>query len=164
VQNTPLYLNPGGGHVGVGLPNCNCPFAVQLGFGAAYADAWMTYSSRRWKTNIRTLEGALEKVEKLRGVTYDLKATGKPQIGLIAEEVGAVIPEVVEWEENGTDAKGVDYARLTAILIEAAKQQQSQIGRLEAVVQSLKLQVQQVTAQLEEGRSGATAPSLVAAK
>ena len=156
VQNTPLYLNPGGGPVGVGFPICNCPFAVQQGFGAAYADAWMTYSSRRWKTNIHTLEGALDKVEKLRGVSYDLKATGKPQIGLIAEEAGAVVPEVVEWEENGTDAKGVDYARLTALLIEAAKEQQGQIrhaaesiAQMEAVVESLKLQVRQVTAQLE---------------
>jgi hypothetical protein len=76
--------------------------------------------------NIQTLPDALAKVEKLRGVTYDLKATGKHEIGVIAEEVGAVVPEVVQWEKNGKDARGVDYARLTALLIEATKAQQAE--------------------------------------
>ena len=52
------------------------------------------------------------------------KADGKHDIGLIAEEVGEVIPEVVAYEENGKDAKSVDYARLVAVLIEAVKEQQ----------------------------------------
>ena len=52
------------------------------------AGCWNTYSSRRWKTNIRTLHGALGKVERLRGVSYDMKQSGKPEIGAIAEEVG----------------------------------------------------------------------------
>jgi len=49
----------------------------------------------------------------LRGVSYDLKDSGTHQIGVIAEEVGAVVPEVVTWERNGKDAQGVDYGRLT---------------------------------------------------
>jgi hypothetical protein len=49
---------------------------------------------------------------------------GKHEIGVIAKEVGAVVPEVVSYEENGKDARGVDYSRLTALLIEALKQQQ----------------------------------------
>lgn len=43
---------------------------------------------------------------------------------MIAEEVGAVVPEVVSFEANGKDVRGVDYSRLTALLIEAVKQQQ----------------------------------------
>lgn len=85
------------------------------------ADAWTSYSSRRWKTNIRPLESALDKVERLRGVTFEWKADGKRDIGLIAEEVGQVVPEVVAYEDNGEDARSVDYARLTALLIEAVK-------------------------------------------
>ena len=54
-----------------------------------------------------------------------VKAGSKHDIGLIAEEVGEVVPEVVAYEENGVDAKGVDYARLTAVLIEAVKEQQA---------------------------------------
>ena len=95
-------------------------------------------SSRRWKTNIRTLAGALEKVSRLRGVSYDWKSSGKHDLGLIAEEVGSVVPEVVAYEENGQDAKGVDYARLTALLIEAVKEQQAQIRQLHREVEELK--------------------------
>ncbi|HXM62665.1 MAG TPA: tail fiber domain-containing protein [Terriglobales bacterium] len=75
------------------------------------------------------MSDALAKVENLRGVSYDLKETGKHEIGVIAEEVGAVVPEIVSWEDNGKDARGVDYARLTALLIEAVKTQQAQIGK-----------------------------------
>ena len=94
-------------------------------------------SSRRWKANIQALEGALEKVERLRGVSFDWKASGKHDIGLIAEEVGAVVPEVVAYEENGQDAIGVDYARLTALLIEAVKEQQTQIQQLHSEMEEL---------------------------
>lgn len=91
------------------------------------ADSWTTYSSRRWKTNINPIENAVDKVQQLRGVSFDWKKDGKHDIGLIAEEVGEVIPEVVAYEDNGTDAKSVDYARLVAVLIEAVKEQQKQL-------------------------------------
>ena len=58
-----------------------------------------------------------------------LKANGKHEIGVIAEEVGAVVPEVVTYEKNGVDARSVDYTRLTALLIEAVKQQQREIDQ-----------------------------------
>lgn len=70
---------------------------------------------------------ALQKVGQLRGVSYTLKDSNKHEIGVIAEEVGAVVPEIVSWEKNGKDARGVDYSRLTALLIEAVKQQQQEI-------------------------------------
>ena len=66
-------------------------------------------------------------MQALRGVTYDWKESGKHDIGLIAEEVGEVIPEIVAYEENGVDAKSVDYSRLVAVLIEAVKAQQLEI-------------------------------------
>jgi hypothetical protein len=105
-------------------------FTIGQGHGKALADGWTTYSSRRWKTNIHTLPDALAKVEKLRGVSYDLKENGQHEIGVIAEEVGAVVPEVVAFEANGKDARGVDYSRLTALLIEAVKTQQKEIVAL----------------------------------
>ena len=67
-------------------------------------DAHLTPSSRRWKTKIIPIEKALEKVQRLQGVSYDWKADGTHHIGLIAEEVGAVVPEVVIYEEDGEDA------------------------------------------------------------
>jgi hypothetical protein len=128
--NTPLMLQPNGGCVCIATNNTepySNPLIVGQGQGGALADAWYTYSSRRFKTNIETLPDALAKVEKLRGVSYTLKATGKREIGVIAEEVGAVVPEVVTYEKNGVDAQSVDYTRLTALLIEATKQQQAEI-------------------------------------
>ena len=115
------------GFVGVGVTAPAHIFQVGQGLGNAFADGWSTYSSRRWKTNIQTLPNALAKVEQLRGVSYELKGSGKHEIGVIAEEVGEVVPEVVSFEENGKDAQGVDYSRLTALLIEGMKQQQRQI-------------------------------------
>jgi len=114
------------------------PLQVQQLAGNPKADGWSTYSSGRWKTNIRTLAGALEKVERLRGVSYDRKADGKHEIGVIAEEVGQVVPEVVAYEENGVDAQGVDYSRLTAVLIEAVKEQQVQIRALQVEIEQLR--------------------------
>jgi hypothetical protein len=112
------------------------PFQIAQGLGHALSDYWYTYSSRRWKSNIRTLHGALDKVERLRGVSYDSKSNGKHQIGVIAEEVGAVVPEVVTWEKNGKDASSVDYERLTALLIEATKAQQKLIRRQERQIKA----------------------------
>jgi len=71
------------------------------------------------------------------GGSYPWKADGKKDIGLIVEEVGEVIPEVVAYEENGRDAKSVDYARLVAVLIEAVKEQQKEIEGQQAAIQAL---------------------------
>ncbi len=109
--------------------------------GNVLADAHLTLSSRRWKTNITPIEGALDKVQRLRGVTFDWKADGKHDLGLIAEEVGEVVPEVVAYEENGTDAKSVDYARLVALLIEGMKEQQREIETLAAAVKALESRI-----------------------
>ena len=80
--------------------NSQNPLVIGQGQGGAVADDWSTYSSRRFKTDIQTLPDALDKVERLRGVSYTLKANGKHEIGVIAEEVGAVVPEVVTYEKK----------------------------------------------------------------
>ena len=115
-------------NVGIGTTTPSSILTIARGAGHPVSDSWETYSSRRWKTNIQTLPDALAKVEQLRGVSYDLKDSGKHEVGVIAEEVGKVVPEVVTYEANGKDARGVDYSRLTALLIEAVKQQQKQIA------------------------------------
>ena len=94
-------------------------------------------SSRSLKTNIQPIDNALHEVMKLCGVTFDWKSTGKHDIGLIAEDVEKIIPEVVLHEENSENAQGLDYSRLVAVLIEAVKQQQGQIEELQEKVTSL---------------------------
>jgi len=124
--------------VGIGTTSPTNLLTLGQGAGPSIADGWSTYSSRRWKSDIQPLRGALGKVELLRGVSYTYTANGKHDIGMIAEEVGRVVPEVVSYEENGKDARGIDYARLTALLVEAVKQQQAEIKQLQAEVVRLK--------------------------
>jgi hypothetical protein len=140
--------------VGIGTATPANVFTIAQGAGPAIADGWATYSSRRWKTNIETLHDALGKVEQLRGVSYELKANGKHEVGVIAEEVGAVVPEVVTWDQNGKDAQSVDYSRLSALLIEATKEQQALIERQQDQIAQLISQVKTIQASLEtSGRS-----------
>ena len=63
-----FVVNPSG-LVGIGTITPSNLLTLVQGGGPALADGWNTYSSRRWKTNIHTLDGALAKVEKLRGVS-----------------------------------------------------------------------------------------------
>jgi endosialidase-like protein len=134
--------------VGIGTTTPSSILTIARGAGHPVSDSWETYSSRRWKTNIQTLPSALAKVEQLRGVSYDLRDSGRHEIGVIAEEVGAVVPEVVSYEENGKDARGVDYSRLTALLIEATKEQQQEIQQEQAANHEQRQEIQQEQTQL----------------
>jgi len=134
--NPPLiYGDFSTGRVGLGTMTLNyrlqLPNTADVG-GKGQANAWVTYSSRRWKTNIQPIGEAVEKVKKLRGVYFDWKSNGKHDIGLVAEEVAQVIPEVVGYEEDGKYASSLDYGRLVALLVEAAKEQQDTIAALRA--------------------------------
>jgi len=75
------------GQVGIGVANPSNLLTLRPTGGHAISDGWDGYSSRRWKTNIQTLNSALDKVEQLRGVSYERKETGKHEIGVIGEEV-----------------------------------------------------------------------------
>lgn len=113
-------------------------------------------SSIRWKSEVRTLESALDRVLRLRGVEYVWTATGESQIGFIAEEVGQVFPEMVQYEENGVDARSVDYSRMVAVLVEAMKDQQREIERQQEHVAQLMDRLDRLE-QLLEGPSARAA-------
>lgn len=88
------------------------------------------FSDKRIKKNINTLEDALEKVLKLRGVTYQHKTTNKDSIGVIAQELQEVFPELVKEARDGTLA--VAYGNLVGVLIEAVKTLNEKIEVLES--------------------------------
>jgi hypothetical protein len=91
-------------------------------------------SSERLKENISSINGALETVLQLNGVNFEWKdknvGSGK-QVGLIAEQVAPIIPEVVDYNTDG-ETTGIQYGKLVAYLIEAVKEQQKQIEELKA--------------------------------
>ena len=96
-------------------------------------------SDERLKKNIKTIPNALEKVQQLRGVEFEFADSGKDSVGLIAQEVENVIPQVVLTTEqnNLPDMKSVNYASLVGVLVEAIKEQQLQIDDLKAQVSLL---------------------------
>jgi hypothetical protein len=91
-------------------------------------------SDKNLKTNIIPIENAIDKVLSLEGVEFDFISSndtgylGVHQIGLIAQDVSKVIPEVVSKNNDGT--LGLSYQHLVPLLIEAMKEQQEQINDL----------------------------------
>lgn len=88
------------------------------------------YSDASLKTNVKTIEGALDKVAAVRGVTFDRIADGSTSAGVIAQELEAVLPEAVKTDEEGV--KMVAYGNLTGLLIEAVKELSAQVEELKA--------------------------------
>jgi hypothetical protein len=93
------------------------------------------YSDLKLKENIVQVENALDKVLELRGVYYNTKLDPNKtkRIGVIAQEIQKVLPEVVTLHSDPEDTEGtlgVDYGNITALLIEAMKEQQATIESL----------------------------------
>ena len=110
--------------------------ASHLYFGGAYVTNNFVVGGRitenssiRYKKDIETLEGGLDKVLAMRGVTYIKKDTGIKEVGLIAEELAEILPEVVGFDTQG-QPDSVSYSRLTAILVEAIKDLKKEIDEL----------------------------------
>jgi hypothetical protein len=93
-------------------------------------------SDIKLKVNIKTLTNSLDKVLLLRGVEYDrIDLNGRHQIGVIAQEVEKIIPDLVT-ENDGI--KSVSYGNITALLIESIKEQQEEINNLKKEIEDLK--------------------------
>jgi hypothetical protein len=87
-------------------------------------------SSIRFKENIVDLESSTEKVEQLRPVRYNKIGVEEEEIGLIAEEVAEIYPEVVTYNEEG-EPTGVNYTRLSVILLKSVQELAERINKLE---------------------------------
>ena len=92
------------------------------------------YSDARLKENVVTINNALDKTLKLRGVYYNrIGEVERHRVGVIAQELKEILPEVVISNidpETKQDTLSVDYGNITALLIEAIKEQQIQIDEL----------------------------------
>ena len=116
-----------------------------------------TSSSIRWKSDVQAIDDPLGKIIRLRGVyfNWDAEHGGGHDVGMIAEEVGEVLPEIVDYEENGIDAIGMDYSKLTPLLVEAVKalkieadERQKQHAGKNAIIERLQQQNQALSQQL----------------
>jgi hypothetical protein len=97
----------------------------------------VAYSDARLKENVITIDNAVEKVTSMRGVFFNKKddETKSRKVGVIAQEIQEILPEVVTASADGT--LGVAYGNMVGILIEAIKEQQQQIDELKYLLQTI---------------------------
>ena len=133
--------------IGVGMPIGGVTHGITLpdvadNSGKIKANAYMTYSSQRFKKDVEVIDNPIETIQNLRGVTFTWKKNDQKDYGFIAEEVGKELPIIVEWDnknsENSPQAMSMDYTRIIPILLEGIKSQQNQIDNLKDEIKCLK--------------------------
>ena len=97
--------------------------------------AYQEISDQSVKENVVTIGNALSKVKAMRGVTYNKIGRETTKVGVIAQEMELVLPEVVAEGSGGL--KSVAYGNIVAVLIEAMKEQQTQIDNLQQQINNL---------------------------
>lgn len=126
-----------GGHQAVFTNNGTGGSAIGFA-GNIWTSGWVhaggnitAYSDSRIKTDVSTITDASDIVSKLRGVRYKRTDTevDKVQVGVIAQEVKEVLPEVVEYDES-VDRYSVNYQVIVGVLIEAIKDLQNEVAKL----------------------------------
>ena len=133
----PFYVDDATGNVSIG---------TQLTVtGSVSAGSFLYTSDQSLKHNIATITDALDIVGKLRGVTFNWNNTGRPDAGLVAQEVEKVLPQLVITDPK-TGLKAVEYGNLTGVLIEAVKQQQQEITDLKVQQTSLEQRIEALEA------------------
>jgi hypothetical protein len=131
------------GNVGIGTATPSVHLQVA---GDIIANSIAGSSDARFKSNINPIEKPLQKVQQLRGVTFDWKTKEFPErafsdnraLGFIAQEVEQVLPEVVQTEKTAEGYKAVQYDKVVALLVEAIKEQQKQIEALQKEIKKIK--------------------------
>ena len=108
-------------HVGAGI-------TMYGASGIVTAANFNSTSDIRLKDNIQTIEDPLAKVIQIEGVSFNWKEDNRPALGVIADQVQEILPELV----HGDDPKTVNYNGLIGLLIEAVKEQQIQINELKS--------------------------------
>lgn len=115
------------GVVALTMSGANVTLAGTLDCGAITSTGDITSSSDiRLKSNIKDIDNALNKVLAARGVYFDMNE--KTHVGVIAQEIETILPEVVS---NTSEYKSVAYGNITALLIEAIKELNAKVERLE---------------------------------
>ena len=128
------------GNVGIGSGSSDPLYRLQVGVSGdgseARANAWNTFSDRRWKKNFKKID-QVEKLQQINGYYFNWRdATDTTrQMGFIAQEIEQYFPEIVSTDAQGY--KSLDYAKMTPVLLEAIKAQQKIIEQLQGRINRL---------------------------
>lgn len=121
--------------------------------GRGIAEGWMTYSDKRLKTNAQPIKYGLDEILKMQPLSYSKHSSefvsgklilkeAKQDFGFFAQDLQQIIPEAVSQpEDESLGTWGVDYGKLTPVIIQAIKQLNTRIEKLESENQKLKQQL-----------------------
>ena len=140
VDNGPSVLV---GNVAIGQTTVDGNYSLYVNGNAYASSGFISGSDQRWKKDIKTLDDSLSKIAALRGVSYQWRQSEFPdknfsegeQIGIVAQEIEKVFPELVS--ENSKGYKSVSYTGLVAPLIEAVKSLKQQNESQQATIDDL---------------------------
>lgn len=127
--STSFVYIPSSGNVGMGTTNATSKLTVSgniLVTGIITATDFNSASDINLKENIQKIDNPIDKIVKIDGVRFDWRSDNKPSMGVIAQNIEEVLPELVSGEESKT----VNYNGIIGLLIECVKTQQEQIDDL----------------------------------
>jgi hypothetical protein len=124
-----------GSKVGINNTVNDLTYNLEVSGSIRASDAILSNSDERLKENIYPIDNALSRVGQIEGVYFDWKKGGDRQVGVIAQQVQKVLPEVVS--EDKESYLSVDYSKIVPLLIEAINEQNSVIQDLEDRIQKL---------------------------
>jgi len=152
VPDTVRFVVQAGGNVGIGTasPGYKLDVSGTGRFTGNLTGVGFFYSSdESLKKNVQEIETPLAKIMKLDGISFNWKESGKKSIGLIAQDVEKVFPEIVNTED-GTGLKSIEYAKLVAPLIEAVKEQQKMIDEQRELIDKQGEEIKKLKALFEQ--------------
>ncbi len=152
----PKMVLSASGSLGIGTTDPSGKLDV---YGDIYQNGSLIHSDRRFKTKIERIKNPLKLITRLNGVSYEFKSSHinernfleKTHLGVIAQEVEMVLPELVKKKKDGY--KAVNYDGLIPVLIEGIKEQQKVIENLEEKadeIDNIKLIVQSQQQEIDE--------------
>jgi hypothetical protein len=124
-----MRINSGGN---ISIDNTNNSYKLDVSGTIRATGDVIAYSDARVKENVETIENALDKVTKLRGVSYtrnDIEDKST-KIGVIAQEILEVVPEVVQQDNEGKYS--VSYGNIVGLLIESIKELKAEVDELKS--------------------------------
>jgi hypothetical protein len=136
--------NAANNNVGIGTVNPTDKLQV---VGTVRANSYVYNSDRRYKSDIEVLKSPLENLLKLSGYSYYNKLSGKKDLGVIAQEVETVYPDLVQTDADGY--KSVEYGNLVAPIIEAIKELSNKVDTLFTTYLSQQAKIDSLEARLQ---------------